>query len=470
MITFELGKKNKIIFKCDDTSLFTEIREHFSVKNEAASFFKRYNRFIPSRKYMITPAGQCELGMYWEIRNYLFDKQKIVDVKVDSNLDPIINCGIQYKFYDNLKLQLRDYQRDVVHKALQFGRGICVLGTGAGKTLTTATLIENYFQNCNNNEKFKCLVIVPDLTLVNQTYKEFEDVGVSFTITKWTGTYKPDLTSNVIICNISILQNQIEANDWVNYVDLLIVDECHKAKAEVSSKIINNIKTPHKYGFTGTLPDKNEERWSVLGKLGPVLYTKNSHELREEKFLANVEARVIKITYSQLHQFEYNDELEFIHKNTFRNDVIKKICEKFNNNILILVNHIAHGEALFEHFKDLNKQVYFIRGEVDVEERDKVKQIMEDSNNVVCIAISAIFSTGVNIKNIHMICFAAGGKSFIRTVQSIGRGLRLHEDKNKLIIIDIQDNLKYGFKHGETRKQIYDKEKIKFLEKEIIES
>ena len=92
---------------------------------------------------------------------------------------------------------------------------------------------------------------------------------------------------------------------------------------------------------------------------------------------------------------------------------------------------------------------------------------MEINDNVVCIAISAIFSTGVNIKNLHNILFVSGGKSFIRTVQSIGRGLRLHENKNKLIIIDLSDNLKYGIQHSEKRKQIYNAEKIMYIEKNI---
>ena len=87
---------------------------------------------------------------------------------------------------------------------------------------------------------------------------------------------------------------------------------------------------------------------------------------------------------------------------------------------------------------------------------------MEKHNNVVCIAISAIFSTGVNIKNIHMILFSAGGKSFVRTVQSIGRGLRLNENKDNLRIIDICDNLKYGKEHSDKRKEIYSNEKINY--------
>jgi superfamily II DNA or RNA helicase len=95
-----------------------------------------------------------------------------------------------------------------------------------------------------------------------------------------------------------------------------------------------------------------------------------------------------------------------------------------------------------------------------MDDREQVKDLMEQHNDMIVIAMSKIFSTGISINNIHMILFAAGGKSFVRVVQSIGRGLRLHETKNKLIIIDVQDNLKYSSNHAAVRTQIYKSEKI----------
>ena len=245
------------------------------------------------------------------------------------------------------------------------------------------------------------------------------------------------------------MQSKFDLNEWIKHVDILIVDEAHKIKAQETSKIINNINTIHKFGFTGTLPIDKEDKWSVIGKLGPVLTIKTSAELRTENHLVNAEVKILNLKYKQNYNFKYKDELNFLYCNSYRNNIITKICDKFQNNILILVNHIIHGETLLEYFKNSNKQVFFIRGDVSVDDRDKIKDILEKENNIVCIAISAIFSTGINIKNIHMILFAAGGKSFIRTVQSVGRGLRLHPSKDKLIIIDIQDELKYSFNHGE---------------------
>ena len=261
----------------------------------------------------------------------------------------------------------------------------------------------------------------------------------------------------------------------MKYVDLLIVDECHKIKASNKvSKIVSKIRTHNKYGFTGTLPENNLDKWSIVGKLGPVIYEKSSYELRLEDYLANVNVKVLNLEYRipprYLSDNKYREELDYIYESPFRNTFLSKLCNKLENNTLILVNHIKHGLELEEYLKNSeDKQVYFIRGEVEVEERDKIKKIMEKDSNVICIAMSSIFSTGVNIKNLHNIIFAAGGKSFIRTVQSVGRGLRKHASKNKLVIFDICDNLRYGLRHCEKRKDIYETEKIKYTESKILE-
>lgn len=474
MLTFDYIKNTrKLHIKSDDSDLFDRIREHFSVENDGARFARRYNRYAARRKYAISNLGACELGLYWEIRQYLIKNQIQTGIDVTDNLKEVLNSGINNTVYTNFNFKLREYQEEVIGKALRLGMGTCVLGTGAGKTFTTAALIENFFREAADKDTFKCLMIVPDLGLVQQTYDEFINCGTTYKITKWTGKTKPDLTANVIIANIGIIQSRFEESDWIKYVDLLIVDECHKiGSGRKISKIVQKIKTLNKFGFTGTLPENQLDKWSIIGKLGPVIYEKTSAELRLEDYLANVAVKVLNLTYKQplvcKTQNRYKEELDFIYESHDRNNFITKLCGKLSNNTLILVNHIKHGESLMNHLVSLGKQqVYFIRGEVDVEEREKIKKIMENNSNVVCVAISAIFSTGVNIKNLHNIIFAAGGKSFIRTVQSIGRGLRKHKTKSKLIIIDMCDNLPYGRRHCEKRKEIYKKEKICFKETDI---
>ena len=106
---------------------------------------------------------------------------------------------------------------------------------------------------------------------------------------------------------------------------------------------------------------------------------------------------------------------------------------------------------------------------VEVEERDRVKRLMEENNNIICVAISKIFSTGINIRNLHYIVFAHGGKAKIKIVQSIGRGLRLHNSKEEVIIFDIADNLRYGIEHMKRRMQLYTREGFSYGVKKINE-
>jgi len=470
-------KKNKAILSGDKLS---EIREYFSVENPAAKFNRSF--FTQKRLYVIAPNGGFDIGLVGEIKHFLETRKYEYEIKYSPEALAELNPKLNKPLIKRLELDLRDYQQDTVEKCMAVGRGMAILGTGAGKTLTIATLIENFYLYSKNLPTFKCLIIVPDLGLVNQTYDDFKQYNVSFSITKWTGKQKPDDNANIVIANTDILLSRFDETPWIRNVDLLIVDEAHKiGRGNKSSKLIEKITTPNKFGFTGTLPDSNLDKWNVIGKIGPVLIRKSSYELREEKFLTNVNIKIIKLDYKDkpikvrgtLDPTEnYRNELQFLSYNGFRNKIIQTTCNNFKNNVLILLNNIDHGQHLYDLLsKNLKeKQVFFIRGEVEVEERDKVKKIMENNNNVVCIAISSIFSTGVNIKNLHMILFAAGGKSFIRTVQSIGRGLRLNENKDQLLIVDIADRLEYGTDHSNKRKEIYSEEKILYTEHEIIEN
>jgi len=467
-------EKNKIRLITDKLD---DIREYFSVKDDTARFRLRGRaRFYSNpRIYCITPTGLFEPGLFFDILTYI--KLELTDEKIDIDNDVLeIVKPSNYKYhsvYNLLKYSLRDYQLTSVENALKFGRGIIKLGTGGGKTLTIASLLMSLYED---NPKIKILIIVPDLGLVNQTYNDFDEYNVKFKFTRWTGKIKPDLTANCIIANRGILQSKFEDNDWIKYVDTLVVDECHTIKkSNKISKMVNQINTNNKFGLTGTLPDNKPDEWNILGKLGKVIYDKDSYELRLESYLTNVDVKVINVKYNDKPLYisggnNFKTELDFIYTNDFRNNVIGNICNKFNNNSLILVNHLAHGDALYDKLsQSKNKQVFFVKGEVEVETRDEIKKIMETSSNVICIAMSSIFSTGINIKNIHMIMFASGGKSFIRTIQSIGRGLRLHKSKDKLLIIDICDQLRYGIRHGDKRKEIYKSEKINFTLTDIVE-
>jgi superfamily II DNA or RNA helicase len=264
-------------------------------------------------------------------------------------------------------------------------------------------------------------------------------------------------------------------------IDAIVVDECHHIKkSNEITKIIDLCNTNHKFGFTGTLPEDKIDQWTIIGKIGPVIYTKKSYELRKDKHVVPAIAQIIEIDYNKkpvrnfgnmLATENYRNEMDFLITNDFRNETIKKIASNCQNNVLILVDYLKHGEKLKKilELNLKNKNVYYISGEMDVIDREKIRKIMEEKQNVVCIAISKVFSTGINIKNLHYIIFAGGGKSKIKTLQSIGRGLRLHSSKTTLYIIDIADQLHYGIQHQLKRQEFYGQENIQYQTTRLIE-
>lgn len=462
--------KNVATIKCEP-ELFGHIREHFSIPNKQYKFQRRFSRYTPKKLYAITPTGRFLPGIFYEIKKFVEDNYRNITFGYNSIFLKNIKPSYDIKDLACLKLDLRDYQRNIVSKCLSVGRGVVILATAGGKTLTTACLIESIYKKCNDINNFKGMVIVPTLNLVHQTYKDFEDYNVSYRACKWTGDEPLDPTANIVIANVGILQSSKTDLDWVKYIDLLVVDEVHMLrKGNKINKLVSNIITPNKYGLTGTLPECKLDQWNIYGLIGPKLYEKSSKDLRDQEFIGNVQAQILEVNYISKPEVcenpndRYRKEIDFITNNIYRNKLIGRLCMNLKNNCLIMVDYIEHGQLIYDSVKKQNqhKQIYYIKGDVEIQEREKIRQLMEKHNDIIIVAISKIFSTGINIKNLHYIIFAGGGKAKIKIIQSIGRGLRLHNGKKDLIIIDIMDQLTYGIKHGQKRLTLYDDEKIKY--------
>lgn len=89
-----------------------------------------------------------------------------------------------------------------------------------------------------------------------------------------------------------------------------------------------------------------------------------------------------------------------------------------------------------------------ISGSVDADERIQIKQEAEDESGVVIVATYGTMSVGVNIKRIHNIVLGSSYKSKERVLQTIGRGLRMHESKDWLTVFDIVDDLRWKKRTG----------------------
>lgn len=464
----------------DDQYILERLRDKFSVPNEAKKFNKGpYRCFIPDYIHFITPTGRFSFGLAEMILDWL--KQNVHDRVVNYKFTDDFKKRFtpeeeNFELENRLKLEPRDYQNDVVKLALKHRFGTFVMGTGAGKTLTIASIIDNLFRL----KKIKrCLILVPDNGLVIQFYDELkEQYGLNLKISTFYGkSNEIDKDADLIIANRPLFLARFGANQdfFCNEIDCLVVDEAHSLKrGNKVSKMLEKVNAFYRFGFTGTLAENLEDKYRNLGLLGPVRYEKTSKELRDEGFLANVNVNQLVLHYSFMQKLSYRDEVEFLLSLPHRNRFISKLCFKMNKNVLVLVNMLDHGFELEKILKEQNekeenkKQIFFIRGEVETDTREEVKKLMEKSDNVICIAVTKIFSTGINIKNLHNVMFAAGGKSAVTVVQSIGRGLRLHPTKKMLNIWDLSDyGFKYSQQHAASREKIYGVEKIQCKKHDI---
>jgi len=257
------------------------------------------------------------------------------------------------------------------------------------------------------------------------------------------------------------------------------VDEVHTLgeRSNKINKVIHGMNTLHKFGVTGTLSDNLLAAWNVLGKIGPILIVESSFNIRQKGTAAEVKTKVIYCIHDSLPDApdpadvspaaKYNMEMKFIRESPKRNKVITNLAAKLNGNVLILVDSIDYGLALETLMQETGKKVYFIQGSVKTDKRAEVKALMEEHSNIICIAISQIFSRGISIKNLKYAIFTAIGTSNVRVVQAIGRLMRLHENKDCAYIFDICDNQQYSKGHLRDRVKLYKREKIEYTIKKI---
>lgn len=370
--------------------------------------------------------------------------------------------------------KMRPYQVGLVNALMAHGGGVGIAGTGGGKTSMTAALALSYEKAAG----FKSVIIVPDKNLTNQTvseYKYFElDVG------EYSGT-KKDLSHQHIVSTWQSLQNNPEV---IQNFNMVIVDECHGLRGNVLTKLLNEYgsKISYRFGVTGTLPKDETDALSVKIAVGTVQYTIPAHQLIEEGYLSNLHIDIIqhdidltsqykdfltenpipRPTYKQYKDSYFPDwssEKKFLQTNELRLQWIAdyvSICgEQNKGNVLCLVNGVKVGKKL----SSMVPGSHFVYGEDDMKTRKEIYDLFKDNDNVIVFATVNIASTGLNIPRIFNLIYIDAGKSFIRTIQSIGRALRKAHDKDFARISDICSDLKYSKRHLRERIKYYNEAK-----------
>jgi len=356
---------------------------------------------------------------------------------------------------------LRDYQYDVVNKFLKNPQSLQEVATGAGKTITTATLshlCEPYGRT---------MVIVPNKSLVVQTeedYKNLElDVGVYF------GDRK-ELNRTHTICtwqSLNVLEKKSYDDDTLSLAEFcegviaVIIDEVHQAKADVLMRLAtqNFRNCPIRWGLTGTIPKEKWEFQSLLAGIGPVINQVSAYDLQQKDVLAKLEINVLQTT--DIEEFRsYQEEYTWLVTDEKRIEWIANKIEEISDtgNTLVLVNRIDTGNKITAILKDS----VFISGAVKLDDRKEEYDEIKTADNKIIVATYGVAAVGINIPRIFNLVLLEPGKSFVRVIQSIGRGIRKAEDKDFVQIWDITSTCKYAKRHLTERKKYYKEAKYPF--------
>ena len=217
------------------------------------------------------------------------------------------------------------------------------------------------------------------------------------------------------------------------------------------SSVFANV--PVRWGLTGTIPKDEHEAVACTSTIGPVIGQLSAKELQERGVLANLEVNILQLVDTHVGFSNYAQELKWITTNPeriqFMSDMVNGI--KDSGNTLILVDRIKTGELLIEK----NPDWVFISGQMKATERKENYDEVADSEGKVIVATYGVAAVGINIPRIFNLVMLEPGKSFVRVIQSIGRGIRKAEDKDYVQVVDITSNLKYSKRHLTKRKQFY---------------
>ena len=357
---------------------------------------------------------------------------------------------------------LRDYQFDVVNKFLENHQALQEVATGAGKTITTATLshlCESYGRT---------MVIVPNKSLVVQTEEDYKNLGLD------VGVYfgdRKELNKTHTICtwqSLNVLDKKshddatLTLAEFCQDVCAVIVDEVHQAKAEVLTKLLtqNFNNCAIRWGLTGTVPKEAFEFQGILASIGPVINQVSAHDLQEKGVLANLQINILQTNDVQVFR-NYQEEYSFLvtddNRINWMGNKIKEISQ--TGNTLVLVNRIDTGNKLTAMLPDS----VFISGAVKLTERKEEYDEIKTSADKIIVATYGVAAVGINIPRIFNLVLIEPGKSFVRVIQSIGRGIRRAEDKDHVEIWDLTSACKYAKKHLTERKKFYKEAKYPFV-------
>ena len=352
-------------------------------------------------------------------------------------------------------VELRDYQISIVNNFLKNPQSLQEIATGAGKTLMTAALsysVEKYGRS---------IVIVPNKSLVTQTEADYINLGLD------VGVYfgdRKEFNKTHTICTWQSLNNmlkktkageaEVEIGDFIEGVVCIMVDEVHMAKADALKTLLTGVfaKVPIRWGLTGTIPKAKYEAQALYVSLGNLIGKLSASELQDQGVLAQCHVNIVQLK-DEVEFSNYQSELKHLLEDTHRLDAIAELILKIkeSGNVLILVDRVNAGKEIVSRLPDS----VFVSGATNMVDRKEEYDEVATSTNKIIVATYGVAAVGINIPRIFNLVLIEPGKSFVRVIQSIGRGIRKAEDKDFVQIWDVTSSCKFAKRHLTQRKAFY---------------
>ena len=482
-----ISKKNDVYLTVEtDKGIARELSDFFTFEVPGAKFMPQYRNRMWDGKIRLFSIQTGEI--YFGLLSYIeeFAKRNDIDIEYkegvkddeqlgDSELDTFIGrVSPQSK---GKTLQVRDYQMAALDYAIRNNRSLLLSPTASGKSLIIYILSVWYAAKTESN----ILILVPTTSLVEQMHSDFVDYGFKESMMqKIYQGHSKNITKPITISTWqSVYKMQ---KKWFDQFSTILGDEVHIFKSKSLTGIMNKmVNCKYRHGFTGTLDGTQTHRLVLEGLFGSVNKVTTTKELMDSDTLAKLKVECIVLRYPDadckfMKDQSYQDEVDLIVRDERRNKFIVDLTKHLTGNTLVLFQFVEkHGDVLHTMInKSLtNRKVFYVYGGTDTQTREEIRAITEKEKDAVIVASYGTFSTGINIRNLHNIVFSSPSKSRIRVLQSVGRALRLGDNKNSARLVDIADDFthkgrqNFTLRHFMERINIYNEEEFDYDIKQI---
>ena len=483
MDTLIVEKKNDVYLTVDcDSNVQRELSEFFTFYVPGYKFMPAFRNRMWDGKIRLFSQKTKEIyfGLYPYIKAFCDERGYHIVAGKNVDIDNKVDKDIVKKFSNGLgqKFEARDYQIDAIYHSLKFNRALLLSPTASGKSFIIYALIRYYSHLIKDKSNNKCLLVVPTTSLVEQMYSDFKTYGwdVKKNCHRLYSGYSNQTDKKVLISTWQSLYKL--PKKYFEQFGAVFGDEAHLFKSKSLTELMTKLENcKYRIGLTGTLDGTQTHKLVLEGLFGAVNKVTSTKKLMDKKQLSNLTIRCLILKHTEKNskmvtKGKYQDEVDYLVSSESRNNFLRNLAIKMKGNTLVLFQLVEkHGKKLYEIIKEKaadDRKVFYIFGGVEADEREAIRGITEKEKDAIIVASYGTFSTGVNIRNLHNIIFASSSKSRIRNLQSIGRGLRLGDNKTNAVLYDIADDLTYKskenftLKHFQERVSIYTQEEFDY--------